>query len=175
MNDADNLEIGEQGMRRQIVDQFNRSLTRSLWYHRHRLDFNHSRVVGRYSTKQVSCNRRAKIGGADERLHNVLREDESWQVVLDVVVGHVDVLKSQWNVGRRDGSNPPIRLTREDLLFVRRSRHNLNLVSLDIGRSSLDRRDLVGSFGRFLNLGLRCDSQRATIIKRKGREERTIC
>lgn len=87
-------------MRREIVDELDRSLTRSLRDHRDRLDFDDARVVRSDRSEEVTGDGSAQVGSADERLHDVLGEDECRQVVLNVVVGNIDVLESKRNVGR---------------------------------------------------------------------------
>ena len=154
VDDSDNLEIGEKRMRREVVDELDRSLTSSLRDHRDRLDLDDSRIVRSDRSEQITGDGRTQVGGADERLHDVLGENERRQVVLDVVVGDVDVLESKGNVGGGDGSDPPVSLAREDLLLVLSRRDYLDLVSGDVRRSSLNGSDLIRSLGRLLNLSL---------------------
>lgn len=150
-NDTDNLEIGEERVRRKIVDHFDRSLRGSLRYHDDCLDFDNSGIVGSGGTEEVGCDWSTKIGRSDEGFHDVLGEDKGREVVLDIVVRNVNVLETKRDVGRRNRSNSPIRLTREDLLFVSGSGNNLNLVSLDVGRPGLNCSNLSSSFGRLLD------------------------
>jgi len=115
------------------------------------LHFDNSRVVGSSGTEEIGSNGSTKIGGGDERFHDVLGEDEGWEVVLDIVVRNVNMLETKRDVGRRNRSNSPIRFTREDLLFVSGGRNDLDLVSLNVGRPGLNCSDLSSGFGRLLD------------------------
>lgn len=117
------------------------------------LDLDDARVVARLRAEEVRGDGRAQVGGADKVLHDVLGEDEGREVVLDVVVGDVDVLETERDVGRRDGADPPVRLAQEDLVLVRGRRDDVDLVAGDVGGPRLDGGDLRGGLGRLLDLG----------------------
>ena len=161
-------------MGRKIVDELDRSLTGTLRNHSDRLDFDNSRIVRSDRSEKVTSDRRPQIGSADERLHDILGENERREIVLDVVVCNVNMLKSKRDVGRGNGSNPPVRLTREYLLLVLSRRDNLNLVSSNVGRSSLNGGNLVGSLGRLFDLSLNSTGQHMSDEAREREDEPSV-
>jgi hypothetical protein len=112
-------------------------------------------VVSGRGSVEVGSDLGSEIGVDDEGLEDVLRDDkgERASVVLDVVIGDKDMLHSEREVGRRDGSDSPVGLGREHLLLVVGRRDGLDLVSVDVGRLGLDRGDLRLGLGRLLDLG----------------------
>ena len=71
-------------------------------------------------TVQVRRDLRAQIRRSDERAQDVLRQNIGVRgsIILDVVVGHVDVLQTQGKVRRRDRAHAPVGLAAEHRLLV---------------------------------------------------------
>ena len=63
------------------------------------------------------------------------------------------MVDTQGQIGRADSPDSPIGLAGEGLLLVLGGRHNVDLVTVDIGRLSLEGRDLRRRFCRFLQFG----------------------
>lgn len=139
-------------MRRQVVGELDRPLARTLGYDRDGLDLDDSRVVRRDGSEEVSSDGRPEVGRAHEGLEQVLGEDEGREVILDVVVRHVDVLETEGDVRRRNRSDPPVGLGREDLLLIRRRGRREERISHLVRRLRRDGRDLRGCLRRRLDL-----------------------
>ena len=115
-------------------------------------------VVLRYSTLGYPCNdldpldllvvrggdtihKRGNLGAEvrsrDERSEDVLWKDvvgERTCIVLDAVVGGVDVLQTQRQVRGGDCANPPVGFAAEHLLLVVGRSDGLNYVTVDVDR-----------------------------------------
>ena len=95
----------------------------------------------------------AQVGDDDELLEHVLGQDVGEARLLDVVGRHVDVVRTQVQVGGGDGSHAPLRLGRKRLrLVVAGGRHD-DLVAVDVGGARRGGRQLRLLFRLLLDLG----------------------
>lgn len=91
-------------------------------------------VIRRRRPVEVSGNLGTQVGIDDERLQDVLGHDvgQATSVVLDIVVADVNVIDTERQVGRRDGSDSPVRLGAKGLLLVVGRRDGLDLISVAV-------------------------------------------
>jgi len=86
-----------------------------------------------------------KICRSDECLQNVLWQHIGIQsnVDLDIVIGYIDMLETEWKMRSRDGMDTPIRFAAKHLLFIVGCRDGLNCITVNIGGLSLHGGDLT--------------------------------
>lgn len=118
--------------------QFNSVVASPLRDPHNSLDLLDLLVIGGRRPVQVSGNLSPQIGIDNKRLENVFRHDkrQATDIVLDIVVGHVNVVDTKGQVGRRNGSDSPVRLGAKRLLLVVGRRDSLDLISVTISLKS---------------------------------------
>jgi len=72
----------------------------------------------------------AEVGDDDELLEDVLGQDVRVSGLLDVIRRHVDVVRPEVEVGRRDGAHAPLRLGRKRRRLIVACRRRDDLVAV---------------------------------------------
>jgi len=140
---------------RQLGGQLHTIVVSTLRDPRNSLDLLDLFVVRRGDTVHKCGNLGAEIRSRDERSEDILWKDvgEGTCVILDVVVGDVDVLQTKRQMCRGDRADTPVRLAAEHLLLVVGRSDGLDHVTMDVGCLRLDSGNLTLRFGRFLEGG----------------------
>ena len=100
------------------------------------------RVVWWGNSVKISRDLSSQIRNHDKLLENVLGQDVGVARFLDVVRGHVDVVRSQVKVRGGDGSHAPLGLAGEGVGLVVARRRGDDLVAVLVDRSRRRRRQL---------------------------------
>ena len=106
-----------------LVRQFHTVVATSLRRPGNSLDLLHLLIVGWRDTIQESSDLGTKVGGGDEGAQDVLWQDVGvrQRIVLDIVIGNIDVLQTEREVRGRDSADTPVGFAAENLLLVVRS------------------------------------------------------
>ncbi len=94
-----------------------------------------------------------QIRDGDELLEDILRQDVRVAILLDVVRADINVVRSEVQIGRRDGSHTPLRLAAKVLLLVVGRGGGDDLLTVLIHRLCRSGGELGLVFRRLLNFG----------------------
>ena len=150
---------------RQLGGQLHTVVVSTLRDPRNGLDLFDLLVVRRGDTVHERSDLGTKVRGRDERSEDVLWKDisEGSCIVLDIIVGDMDILKTKRQVGCGDRTDSPVGLAAEHLLFVVGRGDSLDRVTVYIGCLRLDGGNLTLRFGRLLEGG-----HLLTLFRRRG-------
>mmetsp|Transcript_39335 Transcript_39335/g.83813 ORF Transcript_39335/g.83813 Transcript_39335/m.83813 type:complete len:1257 (-) Transcript_39335:3240-7010(-) len=162
---AEGLQVPQMVVVRQLRRQGHASVVAHLGNHHHASDLLHLRIVRRRNTVEVCRDLSSEVRNADEGLQDVLGHDVRVARFSDVLTVHVEVVCSQVERGRRDGSNSPLRAGGEGLLLVRRASCDDHLLTVDIGGLGGDGRHLGHLLALLLQVGnlLSLDGRRSDL------------
>ena len=133
---------------RQLAGQLHAVVVSALRNPRNGFDLLHLLIVRRGDTVHEGSNLGAEVRSRDECSEDVLWKDvsEGSCVVLDVIVGNVNVLEAKRQMRRGDRANSPVRLATEHLLLVVGRSDGLDRVTVNVGRLCLDGGNLALRF-----------------------------